>query len=246
MKNKLISFLLILSTNVFAQREFYELRTYDLKWGTSLELLNNYLKNALLPALNRKEVNKIGVFEEIGNNSPNKIYVLIPYASMDQYQKIYESLPNDKNYINDSKEFNSIPYDKVPYSRYNFSHFLAFEGFQKILKPKDGMSIYELRSYESPSDDAYRRKVKMFNNGEFEIFTESGLRSVFYGEKISGNQMPILTYMLVHESMELRRIGWENFMAHPDWKKLSSIEEYKNTVSNIIVTFLKPLAYSQL
>ena len=58
---------LFLFTNLFAQREFYELRTYEIKWGTNSQILNNFLKNSFLPALNKNKVKNIGVFTKISN-----------------------------------------------------------------------------------------------------------------------------------------------------------------------------------
>ena len=163
---------LFLFTNLFAQREFYELRTYEIKWGTNSQILNNFLKNSFLPVLNKNKVKNIGVFTKISKDLPNNIYVLIPYSSIDHFNETYFNLQNDKDFKKASLELNSLSNSKVPYERYSVSHFYAFEGFPKIRKPEKGMSIFELRDYESPTDDAYLRKVKMFNNGEFEIFDD--------------------------------------------------------------------------
>ena len=246
MKNKILIFFCLLSLNLFSQRDFYELRSYELKWGTNVNTLHNYLKTALIPVLNRMDVNDIGVFEEISNNLPKRIYVLIPYSNMNHYNEVYFKLFQNKEYKNTSKEYNSLPLDKIPYSRYETSFFIAFKEFPRILKPKEGMSIFELRNYEAHNEDAYRRKVKMFNEGEIDIFNDVGLNSVFYGEKISGLNMPVLSYMLVYESMESRSKSWKKFFNHPDWKNISNLDEYSNTVSNITSVFLKPLDYSQL
>ena len=87
---KIIFLLVLLSiSNLHSQREFYELRKYELKWGTSQKILNDYLENSLLPTLNRHEVKNIGVFTPIDNNLPKSIYVLIPYKSFEDYNRIY-------------------------------------------------------------------------------------------------------------------------------------------------------------
>ena len=86
----------------------------------------------------------------------------------------------------------------------------------------------------------------MFNKEEFSIFDATGLNSVFFGEHISGPLMPALTYMLAFESMEERNINWEKFSKNSEWKRVSILKEYSNTVSDIKRVFLKPLEYSQL
>ena len=113
------------------------------------------------------------------------------------------------------------------------------------------MSIFEIRNYESPNDEAYLKKVDMFNNAEIDIFDEVGLKSVFYGEKISGEKLPLLTYMLVYDSMDSRSKSWTEFIKHPKWIEMKSMEEYmtisdESLVSNITSIFLKTLKYSQL
>jgi hypothetical protein len=46
--------------------------------------------------------------------------------------------------------------------------------------------------------------------------------------------------MLYFRDMEERDENWKKFVPHPDWKELSSKEEYANTVSNIRRIFLTP------
>ena len=77
----------LLSTFSYSQKEIYELRTYELNFGKPASVLYDYIENALIPALNKKDIYNIGVFEEIGDAMPKKIYVFIP-------------LVHDKNIIN--------------------------------------------------------------------------------------------------------------------------------------------------
>ena len=131
-------------------------------------------------------------------------------------------------------------------NRFTTSFLIAFDGLPKLIKPNKEAQLFELRTYEGYSEDAVRRKVKMFNKEEFSIFDATGLNSVFFGEQISGPLMPALTYMLVFNSMEERNSNWEKFSKHPKWKRVSALKEYANTVSDIKRTFLRPFKYSQL
>ena len=246
---KKILFLIVfglMGFSISAQREFYELRVYTMKFGTPAVGLHNYLEKALLPALNRQGIKNIGAFEEWSQDNPTKIYVLIPYGSMMAYEKVKNAMAADKVLAENSSEFNQISLDKVPYTRFETSFFTAFSGIPQLLKPEGGSMVFELRTYESYIEDAHIRKVKMFNEGELQIFKETGLHSVIFGEKIAGPQMPCLTYMLAFKDMEERDANWKKFVDHPDWKRMSKMPEYANTVSNIVRVFLKPLKYSQL
>ncbi|MDH5381638.1 MAG: NIPSNAP family protein [Cyclobacteriaceae bacterium] len=246
MKNVLITLLMLVSFVSFGQNEFYELRTYEIKFGSPASGLHEYLENALLPALNRQGVKNVGVFGEWGKSDPPKVYVLIPYKNISAYEKAQENIKKDKEFAKAAAKYNQIPVEKAPYSRYSTSMFTAFDGIPQLVKPASGSNLFELRTYEGYIEDAFNRKVKMFNEGELDIFKDTDLHSVFFGEKIAGPDMPCLTYLLAFKDMEERDANWKKFVDHPEWKRISQLPEYANTVSNITRIFLVPLGYSQL
>lgn len=244
---KKIFFLFIfISFSAVSQKQFYELRVYAMKFGSPAIGLHNYLEKALIPALNRQGVKNIGVFEEWSQDNPAKIYLLIPYDSMTAYEKVNKAIGSDKTFSENAIEYSQIAVDKSPYSRFETSFFNAFSGIPQLIKPEAGSMVFELRTYEGYIEDAYQRKIKMFNEGELQIFKETGLHSVMFGEKIAGPQMPCLTYMLAFKDMAERDANWKKFTDHPEWKRISKLPEYANTVSNIHRVFLKPLKYSSL
>jgi hypothetical protein len=105
--------------------------------------------------------------------------------------------------------------------------------------------IYELRSYEGPTEKLYKSKVKMFNDGdEVGLFKRLGFNAVFYAEVLSGSRMPNLVYMTTFENMASRDEHWKTFGNDPQWKNLLTIEEYKNTVSKADILLLSPTDYS--
>jgi hypothetical protein len=186
------------------------------------------------------------VFTEVGKSEPIKVYVLIPYASFEEFGKVTLNLSNDKEFQQASTEYNKIPQDQAVYSRYESSLLLAFDGLPKMIVPAAEKRIFELRVYEGYSEDAVRRKVKMFNEGEFEIFNRVKLNSVFFGEMIAGKNLPCLAYMVTFKDMEERDRSWKAFGQDPEWQRISKLPEYENSVSRIYKTFLEPLPYSQV
>lgn len=246
MKKYYLFFCLILSLSLFGQKEYYELRTYSIPFNGSEQALHDYLEDTLLPALNRYGVENIGVFEALGDPTPKQIVLLIPYKDISAYGDVIAALAADTNYLEKRKAYDAVPHNKRVYTRYSSSFYIAFDGLPQIVKPKEGSQLFELRTYEGYSEDAVRRKVKMFNEEEFSIFDATGLHSVFFGEQVSGPMMPALTYMLSFSSMEERDANWKKFIVHPEWKRVSGLEEYAHSVSDIKRTFLKPLSYSQL
>lgn len=228
------------------QKEVYEWREYEMRFGSDHMQLENYFKTALIPALNKYGVKTVGVFKEWNPSDPAKIYLLVPYSSLDNYLSVNTKVKADADYIKNSTAYNSIPADKPVYSRFASSLMIAFDGWPAIVVPTGESRIFELRNYEGYSEDAVRRKIKMFNDGEYPIFTRANLNPVFFGEVIAGDKQPRLTYMITCTSMEERKKGWSVFVADPEWKKLLADPQYANTISLIRNTFLVPTSYSQV
>jgi hypothetical protein len=122
----------------------------------------------------------------------------------------------------------------------------AFDGLPKLVAPAKTPRIFELRTYEGYSEDALRRKIKMFNEGELDIFKRTKLNAVFFGEVIIGTHLPCLTYMVSFKNMEEHDASWKAFVADPEWQRISKLPEYANTVSKIHKVMLEPLAFSQI
>ncbi len=218
------------------EKELYEFRTYELKFGGDQKMLLAYLKNALKPAMMRAGANHFMLFEQVAAGGPKKIYALISYPSSAIYIKA-QSLNGDATYATDAAAYNAET--KVIYNRFESWLLNAFDGFPKLEVAKDTNAVFELRTYESINEDALRRKIKMFNDDEVPIFRDAGLIPVFFGEMIAGPYRPCLTYMIHTKNMAASSEGWQNFLKHPDWNRIKVMPEYLNTVSNIRNVFLK-------
>jgi NIPSNAP len=231
---------------VAAAKEWYEWREYEFNFNSPRGEVEKYFKNALIPAYNKLGIKAVGVFTEMGKSDPAKMYMLIPYASLEDFKTINEKVKMDEDYKKAAEGFYGLPADKPPFNRMSSSLMLAFDGLPNLLVPKNEPRIFEVRSYEGYSDDAVRRKVLMFNKEEFDIFYKTGLNPVFFGEVMAGGNMPRLTYMITFKNMEEHDKNWAKFSANEVWKRISKAPEYANTVSKIYKTFLEPAAYSQL
>ncbi|MCH5596455.1 NIPSNAP family protein [Niabella ginsengisoli] len=232
----------------FAQnsKQIYELRVYELRFGGARGVLEKYFEKALFPTLNKYGIKDIGAFEEISKEDPAKLYLLIPYASMEAFGKTVERLETDTLFKELSKEFDFISADKTPYTRISSMLMSAFSGLPQLVKPKKSQKLFEVRTYESHNEAASFNKISMFNDEELKVFQQTGLHSVFFGQNIIGEHLPCLTYMLAFDSMEEREANWRKFGANPDWKRISSDVKYANNINKIRRVFLTPLPYSQL
>ena len=107
--------------------------------------------------------------------------------------------------------------------------------------------IYELRSYEGATERLYRQKVHMFNEGgEIALFSKLQFNAVFYAQVLAGSRMPNLMYMTSFNNMTERDEHWKAFGADTDWKRMSSLPEYQNTVSKADIILLNPAEFSEL
>lgn len=234
-------------------REYYELRTYRFKSLQQQERVEAYLQKALLPALHRIGVKKVGVFKPIETDSTfgKKLIVFIPLKSLDDLEKISEKLAKDTQYLIDGKDYIDATYDNPPYSRIETTVLKAFSGMPESavpsLKTPVSERVYELRSYEGHTEKIYRNKVDMFNAGdEVGLFKRLGFNAVFYAEVIAGSTMPNLVYMTTFENQASRDEHWKAFGADAQWKTLSAKPEYQHNVSKNVTLFFRPASYSDL
>lgn len=223
------------------EKELYELRTYDIKWGSSSKVLLDHIQNVLKPALLKMGVNNVMLFNENGSTSPKKIWVLISYPSSAIYVKA-QGIQTDPEFMADSTTYSNMPSDKPIYNRFTSSLIHAFDGFPKMANPIEGAGIYELRIYEGYNEDAVRRKIKMFNVEEIPLFAEVGLYPIFFGDMIAGPYRPCLVYMINVTDMEAHGQAWKRFVAHPEWIRMKDKPEYANSISNIRNYFLTPIS----
>lgn len=248
MNMRILSTLLLffLFVTVTAQEQIYELRTYELEFFRPADVLHNYFKQALFPALNRQGIGNVGAFEESGESLPKKIYLLIPYDNLQAFQASKDSLAQDMEYLQDASSYLKATEELIPYKRISTNLIRSSSGFPKLVKPINEAKLFELRIYESHNEDALRRKVKMFDDSEFKIFEDVGLPMVFFGSNIAGSQMPCLTYMLAIKDKAAHADAWSKFVSHPEWQRITKLKEYANAMNDITRVFLKPLPYSQL
>ena len=236
-----------------AGQEFYQLRKYELRNGPMLALCQGYFERALIPALGRLGMGPVGAFKlDIGPQTPT-YYVLIPAADAGALVTLDAKLGADAEYVKAAGGFRDAPAAAPAFVRAERTLLAAFSGWPKLTAPKtvDGKRpkrMFQLRTYESPSQVAHARKIAMFNEVEIGIFVRAGLNPVFLGDTLVGTRMPSLTYMLTFADTAELTAHWAAFSADPAWKELS--HKPGNTdaeiVSNISNLYLSPLECSEI
>lgn len=234
------------------QQQIFQIKTYHLDGADQEKQVDRYLKEAYIPALHRAGIEPVGAFKPIDQDttSDRRIYVLIPYDSIDRLTKLPATLEEDEEYLKDGSSYINAPHDEPPYAYIESVIMKAFTEAPRIMSPDltspKSQRIYELRSYGSATEAINRNKVEMFNAGEVEIFDRLGFNAVFYGNVLSGSEMPNLMYMTSFEDMESRDAHWDSFRSDSQWEELSSMDKYQNNVSWADIYLLHSTEYSDL
>jgi hypothetical protein len=232
------------------KQEYYELRAYRLGPGQATGALHQFLREAAVPGLNKIGVKPIGVFEEIQPKEAPTVFALLTYPSLDIYARAAQLLNGNQAALRLAPEYLNAPKEKPPFDRIDSWLMLAFAGMPRMELPvfsrEKRPRIFEMRTYESYSELKAARKVEMFNDGEIDIMRDVGLSPVFFGEALTGPNLPHLTYFTSAEDEESHKKHWQAFGKHPLWEKMKNDPKYADTVSKIIKWFLKPTEYSQI
>lgn len=237
-------------------QEFYQIKIYHLKNSDQKKRLEDYLEHAYLPALHRAGIDLVGVFypstsrETANVKNDSLLYVLIPFASLNQFAEIDDLISKDKEYKTNAKNYLEAAFDKPPYARYESILMEAFSGMPTLqapnLKAAKSDRIYELRSYEAATEMLHLNKVKMFNDGEIEIFKRLGFNAVFYARVLAGSKLPNLMYMTSFEDMNSREAHWKAFGEDPGWVNLSADPQYQNNFLKADIYLLHSTPYSDI
>jgi hypothetical protein len=234
-------------------RDYYQIKVYTIKSIEQEMLIDNYLEKAYIPAMHRAGFKTVGVFKPVEKDpaAGTKVFVIIPLKKISDIETIENKLSADKELQSNGNAYINAPYNNTPYERIESILLKAFSGFPETKIPEfetpKNEQIFELRSYQGATEKIWKKKVEMFNEGgEIDIFIKLNANPVFFGEVISGSEMPNLMYMTSYKNSEANEKLWSDFVADPDWKELSGKEEYDNTVSHIDKWLLHPTDYSDI
>lgn len=230
--------------------QYYELRIYKIYDFEKQQIADNYLRDALLPALSRQKIENVGAFHNLKDENDHSIYVVIPFASLESFSNYKQKLGADTKYQQAGKKYLDRKKGDGIFDRIESRLLKAFVSIPQMeladfCKEKADGRMFELRLYESHTEEHARRKVKMFDSGETQLMRDVELGPVFFGETLSGPDLPNLVYLLAAKNLAEHEDHWKSFLGSDGWKNMKDLPEYKDTVSNIKNWFLKPTSYSQ-
>ena len=224
-------------------KEIYEWRIYSLTGDAAV--LDNFYEKAFIPALEKYHV-RVGAFKQFKEEVVKKQYYLFVYPSIEIYHKVQKNLWDGRLFCKAAQSYFDFTAPNPVYSNYETYLCEAFDRIPKMLTPEKNSNLYELRIYHSPNEDANRRKVRMFNVEEIDLFHNKGIQSVCYGDILAGPSMPALMYLTWNKDLASREAAWKAFGSSEEWKTMSKKPEYAYTATKNESIYLTPLAYSQI
>lgn len=231
------------------QAEFYEIRIFRIYDFEKQAIADRYLRDALLPALNRQAIKNIGVFHNLKDPNDHSVFMVIPFASLEKFSQHDEKLATDSAYQSAASEFMQRNKGDGVYDRIESRLLKSFKSMPKMefsqYSTNKAERFFELRFYESLTEEKGRRKVEMFDNGETQLMREAGLAPVFFGKVMAGPDMPGLAYLLSAANEKSHGEHWKTFLQSESWKQMKKMPQYQETVSNIKSIFLSPTSFSQ-
>lgn len=233
-----------------AGRQYFLLRWCYMQSGPQVDRTSEFLSAAYLPAAKRAGAVSLGFFSPV--IAPRSPFILVheTYPSLSAFESAQQRLAEDKAFQSALAAYDVI--GDPAYLRLESCLLRAFPSIPALTPgsadPRRPARIFELRTYESPSEKAGRRKIQMFEDGEAAIFRRLGMAPVFFGRAMIGANLPSLTYMLAYEDLAARDRLWKAFGADPEWRKLRAQPGLSDAeiVSNISNQILRPLPFSEI
>lgn len=178
--------------------QILELRTYTLVDAAAEQKLDSYLERALIPALSRQGLGPIGAFAQASESEDDtaQVMLLVPGPDVESVTGAAARLAADDEYQQAARAYLDTPANEPIVKRIRSELLRSFDCWPQVVVPqqaKDGRArLFELRIYESPTEQRGQLKVEMFNSGEVPIFLDSGVMPLFMGQALIGDKMPNL------------------------------------------------------
>jgi hypothetical protein len=234
-----------------SKRAIIELR--QLKMRNTMDNMrqrtSDYLAKSLVPAVKRAGVQTVGAFTSVVSNDSPYVLLVMNHPNLAAWEATSEKLGADKDLQAAADAYYA---GGVGYTRMEVTLLRGFPSMPNIEIPpvSEGKPsrVFELRTYESNNLRSLARKIRMFDEGEIDLFRKFGMAPVFFGETIAGHNMPNLVYMVGFDDLAARQKAWTAFATSPEWKKMSTQPGVSDAeiVSNISNSLVSPAPYSMI
>jgi hypothetical protein len=224
---------------------FYSFQHFNLKSGSQLPHLHEFMSQAALPALNRLHSGSKIFLEAIIAPQLPHLTAIYGFSSLEELWGVHTKMIQDEDHRKGLVALESgtdAPMESMD------TNVVEAADYSPEIKPEpaEASRIFELRVYHSPTWRQLIALHERFRGPEIKIFHRSGIHPILYGSTLMGPNQPNLVYLIPFADMSAREKAWAAFGADPDWQKVrkESIEKSGEIVSNIQITFYKSTPYS--
>ncbi len=220
---------------------YYLMQTFYLRHGTQLGRLHDYLRDSLIPTMNKKHPGpKIAMEALVASHLPQIVF-LSGHSSLEDVQQTQDAL-NSKGFT----DWETGP--EAPYEHYSLA-LLGATAYSPEVEAQDGEQkprIFELRQYHSPTWRQLAALHERFAGPEVKIFHRVGVHPILYTQTLIGPNMPNLTYLIPFADLGAREKAWDAFAADPEWVKVrkESIERHGQIASINQISLFRAAIYS--
>ena len=125
MNTRLFAFLLITafafsnSVSAAEKRDYYEIKFYHLTTNEQVKKVDDFLKDAYLPALHRAGIAKVGVFHPRGIDTAvdKRVYVFIPVKTLEKVSVVEDLMITDPELIKAGDAYWNAEFNEGPTER---------------------------------------------------------------------------------------------------------------------------------
>jgi hypothetical protein len=223
----------------------FALEQYNLKAGTQLPRLHEFLGQSLVPAMNRFHSGPQIYLEAIIAAHTPQVLALYGFASLDEAWGVHTKVESDETL---AKKMEALEAGEPAFEWLDTSLLEAADYSPEITNSAEGATprIFELRVYHSPTFRQLSALHERFRGPEIKIFHRAGIHPILYSSTLAGQNMPNLTYLIPFADLAAREKAWAAFNADPEWQKVrkESVEKSGQIASVIQVSIYHATAYS--
>jgi hypothetical protein len=224
---------------------FLALDTWQLKNGSEVTRLNDWLGNNLVPAVSKLTPGPVLVLEAVFAPRVPQIMMLTGYSSFEQIAATQDKLNSDAAL---KAAYEKIEAVTEPLYETRTTSILEPTPYSPAIavEKRDKARYYEVRIYHAPTEWQFRALHDRMLGPVAKLFKVHGIEPLFYSTTRVGPNMPNITYMIPWDSLAAREKAWDAFGADPEWVKArkDSIDKSGQIVTMNDIEIYRATAYS--
>lgn len=229
--------------------KYYVLENFFLKNGTQPGRINEFMRDALLPALNKVHTGPKIFMEALVAPHMPQFALILGLRSLEELSSLEAALWKEEELVKAAEAWEAHP---EPPCEHASAALLEVTDYSPEIVPLDPPPktprIFELRTYHSPTYRQLKALHERFAGPEIKIFRRCGVHPLLYSSTLFGANKPNLTYLIPFDSLAAREKAWAAFAADPEWIKVrkESIEKHGQITSVIQMSLFRATAYSPI